>query len=402
MLSFNYHTPIVVGAGLGLFDLNMGSLKQHLSGQFLDVIEWLDDTRDTLAFRFPVMGQAITDKSQLVVREGQIAMFVAEGKLSQVFEPGSYTIGTKNTPLLSFFESILYDLNYPYKGDVYFLSTRQFTANPWGTPNPIMMRDADFGQVQLRGHGTYAYAIRDGEKFLRQMVGTDGLLTIDEINGQLKSEVIAGVTRAIAGSGISALDILGQTAGIESVVDEALSAEFMESYGVDVTRFTVVSITGNEALQEALDLRMKMRVIGDMNTYTKMKTADAIMTAAGNEGIGGAGVGMGVGFGVGNVMAGAIAGAQTGGIPGAPAAPTAAVPPPLPTEARYHYAGPTGQVEVGISQVVTLIQAAPDADHKVWQAGFSGWMAPSDVPEIANRLKNTPPPLPPAGGPPPL
>ena len=350
------------------------------------------------------MGQAITDKSKLVVREGQIAMFVAEGKLSQVFEPGTYNIGTKNTPLLSFFESILYDLNYPYKGDVYFLSTRQFTDNPWGTPNPIMMRDADFGQVQLRGHGTYAYAIRDGEKFLRQMVGTDGLLTIDEINGQLKSEVIAGVTRAIAGSGIPALDILGQTAGIEKVVDDALSAEFLESYGVDVTRFTVVSITGNDALQEALDLRTKMKVIGDMNTYTQMKAADAIMTAAGNEGIGGAGVGMGVGFGVGNVMAGAIAGAQ-GVVPGAataaPAAP-AAVPPPLPAEARYHYAGPTGQTEVALSEVIALIQAAPDADHKVWQAGFSGWLAPSDVPEIANKLKNTPPPLPPAGGPPPL
>jgi len=173
-------------------------LKQHAGAQLLEVIDWTDDSKDTLVYRYPTFNQAITDNSKLVVREGQACCFVAEGRLSEVFGPGTYKLDTKNAPVMRFFQSIVYKLEEPYKGDVYFTNTRQFTENGWGTATPIMMRDAEFGPVRIRAYGIFSYRITDPATFLRQLVGTEGLFTTDEINGQLKKKLV-GTLAAVVG-----------------------------------------------------------------------------------------------------------------------------------------------------------------------------------------------------------
>ena len=188
---------------MGLWD----TLKQHAGAQFLDVIEWLDDSNDTIVYRFPVFNQAITDKSKVVVREGQAVVFIHEGVLSDVFGPGTYTLDTRNAPITSFFSSIKYGLNYPYKGDIYFVNTKQFRENRWGTSNPVMMRDAEFGPVRIRAFGIYTYRVTDPGVFLKQVVGTDGLFTTDEINGQLKRKLVSGLADTIGKARIPVLDL---------------------------------------------------------------------------------------------------------------------------------------------------------------------------------------------------
>ena len=170
---------------MGIWD----TLKTHAKAQFLDVIQWLDDTQDTIVYRFPIFQQAIQDGGKLVVREGQAAVFVSEGQLSSVFTPGTYELSTRTKAIWSFFESIKYQLNYPYKGDIYFVSTRQFTNQKWGTPNPIMMRDAQLGPVRIRAFGAYAFRVGDPAIFLRNA-------TLPEVYAELENEGIARVERA--------------------------------------------------------------------------------------------------------------------------------------------------------------------------------------------------------------
>ena len=373
------------------------TLKQHAGAQFLDLIEWIDDTNDTLVWRFPVFNQAITDGSKIVVREGQNAVFVSEGRLSDVFEPGSYDVGTKNTPIMSFFETIKYQLEYPYKGDVYFISVGQFTDNGWGTATPIMLRDAEFGPVRIRAYGVYSYRISDPATFIRQIVGTDGLFTTDEINKQLKKKLVSSVADTVGKAKIPVLDLAANYMDLGDTLKERINPTFEELYGIQLTDFTVQSISLPEAVEKALDERTKMGVLGNLNAYTQLKTAEAIDTAAANPGLGGAGIGMGVGFGMGNQMGRQMGNAAQGGGGFNPhqgmQGPPAAVPPPPPGEATFHYNGPGGQAQgLTADQIAQKISAAPGAKHHVWQAGWSGWKAAGDVPEIASKVAAPPPP----------
>ncbi|MFN7147748.1 MAG: SPFH domain-containing protein, partial [Myxococcota bacterium] len=186
------------------------TLSNHAKAQFLDVIQWLDDSKNTLVYRFPIFNQAIQDGGKLVVREGQAAVFVAEGRLSDVFGPGTYELSTRTKAISGFFESIKYGLNMPYKGDVYFVSTRQFTDQKWGTANPLMLRDKDLGAVRIRAFGVFAYRITDPAAFIREVVGTAGLYTTDEINGQLKRKLVSALADTIGESKIPALDLISQ------------------------------------------------------------------------------------------------------------------------------------------------------------------------------------------------
>jgi membrane protease subunit (stomatin/prohibitin family) len=381
---------------MGIWD----TLKQHAGAQFLELIQWTDDTRDTIVYRFPVFNQAITDKSKLVVREGQAAVFVSEGKLSDVFGPGTYTLDTRNTPILSFFTSIAYSLNYPYKGDIYFITTRQFTESPWGTPNPIVMRDAEFGMIRLRGHGVYSYRITDPAAFIRQVVGTDGLFTTSEINGQLKRKLVAAVADTIGQARIPILDLAAKYMDFGDEVRDRINPTFQQSYGVTITDFTIVNLTLPEEVEKALDTRTKMGVLGDLGAYTQLKAAEAIGTAAANPGMAGAAMGMGLGFGMGNTMGATMASAAASpgvfnpqtGLGGAAPAP----PPPPPLAPKFHYAGPSGQAELSLDDVVRRVTADRTANHMVWAAGWAGWKAWADVPEIAGRVPPVPaaPPVP--------
>jgi membrane protease subunit (stomatin/prohibitin family) len=379
---------------MGLWD----TLKKHAGAQFLDVIEWLDDTNDTLVWRFPVFNQAITDNSKLIVREGQAAVFVSEGRLSEVFGPGTYTLDTRNKAILSFFTTIAYAMEYPYKGDIYFISTRQFTENGWGTPNPIMMRDAEFGPVRIRAFGVYSYRITDPATFIRQIVGTDGLFTTDEINGQLKQNLISAFADTVGQARIPVLDLAANYMDLADSLRDRMNKRFGDSYGLTLTDFTISNISLPEAVEKALDDRTKMGVLGNLNAYTQLKAADAIGVAAANTGLGGAGIGMGVGFGMGNMMGNQMAGAQGGGAfnPQQGLQPGAAAPPPPPGTETYHYSGQTGQAQLSAAEIIERIQGDPSGKHDVWQAGWDGWKSWSDVPAIASKMPPAPPP-PPAG-----
>lgn len=367
---------------MGIWD----TLTQHAKSQFLEVIEWLDDSNDTIVYRYPVFNQKITDNSKLVVREGQAAVFISEGQLSDVFGPGTYTLDTRNTPIMSFFETIKYKLDYPYKGDVYFVNTKVFRENRWGTSNPFMMRDAEFGPVRVRAFGIYSYRVTQPGEFLRQVVGTDGLFTTDEINGQLKRQLVSGLASAVAGAKIPVLDLAANYVDLGDTIRGQLTGKFEESYGVTLTDFTIENISLPAAVEKALDDRSKIGVLGNLNAYTQLKAADAIETAAGNTGIGGAGIGMGVGFGMGNQM-GHMMGGAMGGQGG---------PPPPPGGATFHYNGPSGQAQLSAGDIATRVAADRGATHSVWAAGWAGWKSWSDVPEIARQVP------PPAGGPPPV
>ncbi|MEZ4320987.1 MAG: SPFH domain-containing protein [Myxococcota bacterium] len=373
------------------------TLKQHAGAQFLDVIEWLDDTNDTIVWRFPVFNQAITDNSKLVVREGQAALFVAEGQLSEVFGPGTYTLDTRNTPIVSFFKSIAYQLQYPYKGDVYFVSTRQFLDNGWGTPRPIMMRDAEFGPVRIRAFGNYSFRITDPAEFLRQIVGTDGLFTTDEISGQLKKKLQSAFAAEVAASKIPVLDLAASYMDFGETLRERMTGIMNEAYGITITDFTIENISLPENVEAALDDRSKMGVLGNLNAYTQLKAAESIEHAAKNTGIGGAGIGMGVGFGMGNMMGNQMGGAMAGGqfnpqtgMQGPPG------PPPPPGGPRLHYSGPAGQGEKSLDEIAAAVAANRGGAHNVWMAGWPGWKAWSDVPEIVAKVP------PPVAAPPPL
>lgn len=370
---------------MGLWDM----LKQQASAQFLDLLEWLEDGGKTVVWRFPVFNQAITDRSRLVVREGQAAVFVSEGRLSDVFGPGSYTLDTKNTPIMSFFTTIAYQFQYPYKGDVYFVSTRQFLDNAWGTPNPILMRDPEFGPVRVRGFGNYAFRITDPAAFLRQVVGTDGLFTSDEITGQLKKKLVSVLADTLGESGVPLLDLASRYMDLGDTLRDRINPHFQSSYGVTLTDFAIQNLTLPEEVEKALDTRSKMGVLGNLDQYAKLQAAEALGTAAANPGLGGAGVGMGVGFGLGQQMAGMMASAAAA--PGVVAPP--AVPPPLPS-ASYHYAGPSGQVQAAADEVARRVGQDRSARHLVWMPGWSAWKPWSEVPEIAALVPPAPPPLP--------
>lgn len=375
------------------------TLTQHAKSQFLEVIEWLDDTQDTIVYRFPVFNQKITDKSKLVVRESQASVFISEGQLSEVFGPGTYTLDTRNAPIASFFQSIAYKLNYPYKGDVYFVNTKLFRENRWGTANPFMMRDAEFGPVRVRAFGIYTFRVTDPATFLRQVVGTDGLFTTDEINGQLKRQVVSGLATAIGQARIPVLDLAANYMDLGETIREKLNPRFQESYGITLTAFDIENISLPPEVEKALDQRSKMGVLGDLNAYTKLKAADAIETAAANQGIGGAGVGMGVGFGMGNQMGGMMGQAMNhggnfnphAGMQGGPAP----APPPVPGQQRLHYNGPAGQGQFTPAEIAQKISANRGGNHLIWAAGWPSWKPWAEVSEIANLV-------PPAAAPPPV
>lgn len=376
---------------MGLWD----TLKQHAGAQFLDVIEWLDDTNNTIVYRFPIFNQAITDKSKLVVREGQAAVFVHEGVLSEVFGPGTYTLDTRNGPITSFFSSIAYGLNYPYKGDVYFISTRQFTENRWGTSNPVMMRDAEFGPVRIRAFGIYSFRVTDGATFIKQIVGTDGLFTTDEITGQLKRKLVSGLADTIGKARIPVLDLAASYMDLGDQLRDRMNPAFAEAYGITLTDFTIENISLPENVEKALDDRSRMGVLGNLGAYQQLQAADAIQTAAANPGLGGAGIGMGVGFGMGNMMGAQMTGAMQGGpfnphqgMQGGPAP----MPPPMPAAVKYHYHGPSGQAELTRDEVVARVAADRNGNHQLWQAGWPGWKSYKDVAEIVGALPPLPPP----------
>jgi membrane protease subunit (stomatin/prohibitin family) len=323
------------------------------SSQFIEVIEWLDDSSNTLVYRFPVKDQEIKNGAQLIVRESQAAIFVHEGQIADQFPPGRYTIDGGNTPILSKLGAWKHGFNSPMKSEVYFVNTKQFTDLKWGTPNPVMMRDTDFGMVRLRAFGIYSIRVSEPKAFIQEIAGTNAHFVTEDVEGQLKRTLVSGFSDALAESKIAALDLASNYDELSALTRQKLNEEF-QTYGLQLTKFLVENISLPQEVEAAMDKRTSMGVIGDVGRYSQFQAADAMRDAAQNpSGGAGLGAGLGAGFAVGNAMAGAmgdaIRGSKEGGS-GAASEPAAA--PGIPCSNCGHRNAPNAKfcVECGTKQ----------------------------------------------------
>ena len=376
-------------------------IKQKAFGEFIDIIEWTDDTSDTMIWRFPRYNSEIKNGAQLTVRETQVAVLVNEGQFADVFQPGRHELTTSNMPILTTIRGWKYGFNSPFKVDVYFVNTKQFLNQRWGTANPIMMRDPEFGPIRLRAFGSYNFRVQeDPIPFIKNVAGTSGEFTTEGISEQLRNFVITKFTDYLGESKIAALDLAANMNEFSQELTIGLKDDFAE-YGIELTRFLVENISLPEAVEEALDRRTSMGVIGNMTAYTQMQFADSLKDSANNPAGGGNLAGDAMGAGIGLAMAGQMAGQmmnpQAGQFHGGQQPPqqAAPTPPPMPQQTTYHVA--VGGVQQGpfpVSQLQQMIQQGQlTRDTLVWTAGMPTWAAANSVPALSQMFGAVPPPL---------
>ena len=273
-----------------------------VKSQFIEVIEWVDDTKDTMVYRFPVQNKEIKMGAKLTVRESQMAVFINEGKAADVFSPGLYTLSTENLPIITKLKSWPYGFNSPFKAEVYFFNTKQFTDQKWGTENPVMLRDAEFGMLRLRAFGIYSFRVIDPLKYLQQVSGTAGLSDTQDISGQLKRLIVSGLTDLLGELKIPALDLAANYDEISEQAQKKLSAKY-EWFGLSLVSFYVENISLPQEVEAVLDKRTEMGLLGNLQQYAQFQAADSIKDAAKNPGgLAGAGVGLGAGAAMGSMF----------------------------------------------------------------------------------------------------
>ena len=277
-------------------------LSQFLAKQFIDVIQWSEPEDGVLSYRYPMQDMEIQNGGQLTVRESQMAAFINEGRIADVFGPGLYTLTTRNLPLLTDLMNWDKAFESPFKSDVYFFSTRQQIDQKWGTATPITLRDKEFGAVRLRAFGNYAYRVADPRVFFNQVAGTRDAFFANDLDGQLRTAIVAGMTNTFAASDVSFLDMAANQTALAAKVSDELKPMFA-GLGLELSQFVVESVSLPEDLQKDIDSRIGMSMVGDLGKYTQFETAESLGVAAANPG-GTAGVGVGLGAGV--VMARAV------------------------------------------------------------------------------------------------
>lgn len=266
--------------------------------QFIEVIEWTDTTTNTLVYRFPVNNNEIKQGAKLIVRESQVAVFVNEGEIADIFGPGHHELITRNIPVLTKLKSWPTGFNSPFKAEVYFVNTKQFLNQKWGTSNPIMMRDPEFGVIRLRGYGIYSYKVNDPAVLLKEVFGTNGLYTTEAIEGQLKKMILSGLTDMFAESGIAALDLAMHYDELSEAGLQKMKPKF-EQYGIAITSLYIENLSLPKEVEQTMDERTSMGVLGDLNQYQQFQASKAMREAAQNEG---GAAGLGAGFGAGAAM----------------------------------------------------------------------------------------------------
>lgn len=287
---------------MGLFDAISGLVK----GQFIDVIEWTDNTGNTLVHKYDMNGKDIMMGAQLTVRESQAAIFVNEGELADVYGPGRYELSTSNMPVMTKLQSWRFGFNSPFKADVYFINTKQFLDRKWGTANPVMMRDAEFGVIRLRAFGVFAFRVTDPVVLLREVFGTKRITTADDVDGQIKRMLVSVLSDVIAESKIPALDLAANYEELSAATLKAIAPK-VQTLGVSLTSFVIENISLPEEVEKAMDRRTSMGVVGDLNRYTQYQAAEAMREAASTPGSSaGAGMGMGAGIAMGQMLTNAI------------------------------------------------------------------------------------------------
>ncbi|WP_424176786.1 SPFH domain-containing protein [Yoonia sp. TsM2_T14_4] len=360
------------------------SIFDFLSGQFIDVIHWTDNTRDTMVWRFERYGHEIKYGAKLTVREGQAAVFVHEGQLADVFTPGLYMLETNNMPVMTSLQHWDHGFKSPFKSEIYFVNTTRFSNLKWGTKNPIMLRDPAFGPTRLRAFGTYTVRVADPALFLREIVGTDGEFTMDEISYQIRNVIVQEFSRALAASGIPALDMAANTADLGKLVAGAIDPT-LKNYGLSLPELYIENISLPPAVEKALDARTSRGIAGNLDDHLKYKAAEAMATEN-------AAAGQAMGMGMGAALGMQMANPQTG--PWGPVTPPPAPPPPV--EHVWHIAeggqvsGPYSKAAMGRKVTDgTLTRAS-----MVWTQGQDGWMTAEDVTELAQLFTVMPPPPP--------
>ncbi|MBJ6611294.1 MAG: SPFH domain-containing protein [Candidatus Thiothrix moscowensis] len=355
-------------------------LWDKLMGEFVDIIEWTDDSSDTMVYRFERHGNEIKYGAKLTVRESQVAIFVNEGEVADVLSPGLYVLETQNLPLLSTLQHWDHGFQSPFKAEVYFFNTRQFTNLKWGTSNPVIVRDSEFGAVRLRAFGTYAIRIDDARKFMQEIMGTDGNFTVDQISNQLRSMIVTRFSSVVAGANIPVLDLAANYEQLGQFVTQRIAPEFA-AYGIKLTSIMLENISLPTEVEEALDKRTSMGVIGNLDKYLQFQTAEGIGNGTSNSALD-----MGMGFAVANKMAEVLN------------KPAAAVPPPIP-DSNWHVAvGQEASGPFGLQQLQHMVQSGQlTATTLVWQTGMASWQAAGEMAALQGLFsRQAPPPIPPA------
>ncbi len=368
---------------MGLFDM--------IRSELIDIIEWIDDSHHTLMWRFPRHHNEIKNGAQLIVRPGQVAVFVYQGEIADVYPPGHFELTTANMPVMTTLQGWKYGFESPFKAEVYFVSTRQLTDLKWGTPNPIMLRDPEFGPIRIRAFGTYTLKAVDPKALLQEVVGTNGEFGADDVNVLMRSIIQSAFADLIGSSEIAALDLASNYEQLASKLREKVVERIDDEYGLDCPQLFIVNISFPESVEKALDTRTSMGVLGDMNRFQQYQMGQAMTAAAKNGGGGGAaeGMGLGVGMAMANRM---MPGAGGGGV-GAPP-----VPPPPPADAWYVAAGGQTKGPFSSQQIRSAISSGEvNGQSMVWSSGMAAWSPAISVPALASSLSAaTPPPPPPA------
>jgi membrane protease subunit (stomatin/prohibitin family) len=375
------------------------ALFDKLRGELIDIIEWVDDSQHTLVFRFPRYQNEIKNGAQLIVRPGQCALFVDQGQIADVFEPGRYELSTDNLPVLSTLRGWRYGFNSPFKCEVYFVSTRQITDLKWGTPNPIMLRDADFGPLRIRAFGTYALRAIDAKILLKELVGTDGHFEAEEVGELMRSIIVEAFTSMIGQAKIAALDLAANYRDLSEQLRARVRERIDDEYGLDVPALFIVNVSLPPEVEKALDARTSMGIVGDVGRYQQFQMGNAILAAAQNPGSGmGQGLALGAGFalagGLGQLAPGA---AGSGAAVSGAAVPPPGMPPPPPGGPVFHVSQ-GGQVQgpFPLGQLAAAIgQGQLSASAFVWAPGMAAWLPAGQVPALSAFFQSPPPPPPP-------
>ncbi|TWE07852.1 SPFH domain-containing protein [Rudaeicoccus suwonensis] len=372
-------------------------LMDKIRGELVDIIEWVDDSHTALAWRFPRYNNEIKNGAKLIVREGQEAVFVHNGQLADRFGPGMYELTTENLPIISTLQGWQYGFNSPFRSEVYFINTRPVTDFRWGTANPITVRDPDFKMVQVRANGLCVVRVVDPAIFLRQVIGTDSQVQVEEIGELLRRVITLALADMVMQTGLGVIDLQGKQVELADKLRDFVAARVDDEYGLGID-----SITMNISLPDEITQAMTRGVakgveasgftsnMGDMQRYQQAMAAQAMVDAAGNPGGGAMGQMMGAGMGA--AMGAAMAGQAAGSLAGAPAG----TPPPLPGGKTFHVAV-NGQQQ-GPYTLDQLRSAGLTPTTMVWSAGMADWAAASSVPELG-ALFQAPPPLPPQAPP---
>lgn len=364
----------------------MGILD-FLTGEFIDVIHWTDDSRDTMVWRFEREGHEIKYGAKLTVREGQAAVMVHEGQLADVFAPGLYMLETNNMPIMTTLQYWDHGFESPFKSEIYYVNTTRFTDLKWGTKNPVICRDPEFGPVRISAYGTYDIKVADPSKFLQEIVGTDGEFTMDEISYQIRNIITTQFSAAIASSGIPVLDMAANLIDLGKLLTSKIAPSLAE-YGLEVPNLYIENISLPPKVEEVLNKRTSMGIAGDLDQFMKFNAAEAMGNA---DSAAGSSMAAGMGAGMGMAMAQQM---NQGPWGARPAAQQTMAPPPPPVEKVWHTAV-NGETKGPFSRAA-LGRMATDGsltrETHVWTAGQDGWKRTADVMELAQLFTVMPPP----------